>query len=237
MQITLLGGFEVAVEGRRIPPADWRRRHAAALVKVLALAPGRVLHREQVIDSLWPDLSPGAALPRLHKAAHYARRTLRQPRSLVLSGETVALVPDADVDIDAVRFERLAAAAHDARTAGAAADCYRGDLLPHDRYEAWTDEPRERLRLLYLRMLHQARRWNDIVSADPTDEGAQLELVRGLAGAGDTRSALRQLVKLQRELHELGTWPSAKAVLLRDELEGSSGTAPIAVIIQVVSRS
>jgi hypothetical protein len=120
-----------------------------------------VLHREQVIDALWPHLYVGEAAPRLHKAAHYARRGLRQPRALVLSGETVALCPDADVEVDAVRFQQLAESARDAETASAAADAYPGDLLPHDCYEAWADEPRERLRLLHRRMLRLAGRWHE----------------------------------------------------------------------------
>lgn len=144
MQITLLGGFEVVVDGRRVPPADWRRRHATALVKLLALAPGRTLHREQVIDALWPNLYVCEAAPRLHKAAHYARRALGEPRSLVLGGDAVALFPDAEVDVDATRFQRLAESARDARAAGEAADAYPGDLLPQDLFEAWTEEPRER---------------------------------------------------------------------------------------------
>ena len=58
----------------------WSRRHAASLVKLLALADGRRLHREQVIDALWPGLGVEAAAPRLHKAAHYARRALGDER-------------------------------------------------------------------------------------------------------------------------------------------------------------
>ena len=39
VRITLLGGFDVIVGGRRVPAAEWRRRQAAALVKILALCP------------------------------------------------------------------------------------------------------------------------------------------------------------------------------------------------------
>ena len=53
-EIDLLGGFAVRIDGRPIPPTEWRRRQAASLVKLLALAPRRTLHREQVIDALWP---------------------------------------------------------------------------------------------------------------------------------------------------------------------------------------
>jgi hypothetical protein len=44
------------------------------VVKVLALAPGRRLHREQVIDLIWPGDTIAEAVPKLHKAAHFARR-------------------------------------------------------------------------------------------------------------------------------------------------------------------
>jgi DNA-binding SARP family transcriptional activator len=232
MQIRLLGGFEVLIDGRQVPPTDWRRRQAAGLVKLLALATGRMLHREQVIDALWPNLSVSQAAPRLHKAAHYARRALRQPRSLVLSGDTVALFPDAELDIDAMQFQRLAESARDAKTADAAADAYPGDLLPHDRYEAWTEEPRERLRLLHLRMLRRAGRWHDVVSTDPTDEPAHLRLVRGLATAGDTQSALGQLERLERGLRELNVGPSPEVVRLREDLVDSlrRGRAEIVVV-------
>jgi DNA-binding SARP family transcriptional activator len=188
MQIRLLGTFEVVIDGHRVPPADWQRRKAAALVKLLALAPGRLLHREQVIDALWPDLYVDEAAPRLHKAAHYARRRLRQPRALVLNGETVALCPDDEVEVDAVRFQRLAESARDAGAASAAADAYPGDLLPHDCYEDWAEEPRERLRLLYLRMLRLAGRWHDIGTTDPAD-GAVLEALTTLCRNHPTLSA------------------------------------------------
>jgi DNA-binding SARP family transcriptional activator len=56
VSIRLLGGFEVVVDGRPVPARSWRRRAAAALVKLLALQDTRRLHREQVIDALWPDL-------------------------------------------------------------------------------------------------------------------------------------------------------------------------------------
>ena len=53
--------------------------------ELLALTEGRSMHREQVMDALWPELSVDAAGPRLHKAAHYARRALGdQPHAVQL---------------------------------------------------------------------------------------------------------------------------------------------------------
>ena len=54
VEVTMLGRFAVRVDGIEVPGHAWVRRNAAALVKVLALAPHRQLHREQVIDALWP---------------------------------------------------------------------------------------------------------------------------------------------------------------------------------------
>jgi len=245
MQITLLGGFEVVVDGRRVPPADWRRRQAAALVKLLALAPRRTLHREQVIDALWPDLYLDEAAPRLHKAAHYARRAIGQPRSLVLGGDTVTLFPDAEVDIDAVRFERLAESARDSRTAGQAVDAYPGDLLPQDLYETWAEEPRERLRLLYLRTLRQAGRWQEIVNIGSIEESAHLDTIRGPVGASDlTRRDRGQIVIVggsaaglrQPTVRSDGDRPYERVLeavgeLCRNHLKLPAGATPIAVVI------
>ena len=56
VRVWLLGGFRVSVGSRTIGEDRWRRRKAAALVKLLALAPGHRMHRERVMDLLWPRL-------------------------------------------------------------------------------------------------------------------------------------------------------------------------------------
>ncbi|TCC55301.1 SARP family transcriptional regulator [Kribbella pittospori] len=224
VEIELLGGFAVRVDGRAVPAEEWRRRQAAALVKLLALAPRRALHREQVIDALWPGDGIDSAAARLHKAAHYARRTLGDPRAMVLAGDIVSLFPDVEVVVDAEVFERsaqqaLAATDGPGREAATAADLWSGDLLPEDSYEAWLEEPRERLRLLHQKVLRRAGRWEDLASADPADEDASLAVARKLAGGGDRRGALRQLERLERALRgELGVTPSPAVASLRAEL-------------------
>lgn len=49
LHITVLGEFRVQMDDRDIPPAGWKRRKAAAIVKILAFAPGHRLHREQLL--------------------------------------------------------------------------------------------------------------------------------------------------------------------------------------------
>ena len=87
LRIELLGGFRVSVGGRPVPDVTWRRRKAAAVVKLLALAPAHRLHREQRMDALWPELDPAASGPNLRKALHHARRALDAPGARVISSD------------------------------------------------------------------------------------------------------------------------------------------------------
>jgi len=225
VELTLLGSFQVRVDRRTISSGHWPRRHSAALVKLLALTPGRSLHREQVIDALWPDLDVDTAAPRLHKAAHYARKALGHRDAVVLSAETVSLCPHDDVHVDAVRFERSARSAFETggiAAAKAALAVYGGVLLPHDPYEAWTEQRRSSLARQYAELLHQAEDWHQALATDPSDERAHLALATRYAESGDRVAALRQLDELDRVVrHDLGLPPSEQAVTLRRRvLEG-----------------
>ncbi len=226
VEVTLLGTFRVRVGGRVISARSWTRRHSTALVKVLAMSPDRSMHREQVIDALWPDVGVQEAAPRLHKAAHYARKILGHPDAIVLSNEAVHLFPHADVHIDMGAFQQLARAAADdggvAAAKGALA-AYGGELLPQDPYEPWADQHRLHLDRLYLDLLHQARDWHQALAVDPADELAHLALGQWYAERGDRRAALRQLDQLDRAMrHELGLEPSQRARDLRRRVVGAA---------------
>src|SRR4051812_36656642 len=107
VEVRLLGGFEVSIDGRSVGAETIGRRDALRLMKFLALAPSRRAHREQLVESLWPDAAPNVLANRLHKAAHFVRKATGRADSVVLSSGTVALFPDADVEIDAAEFDGL----------------------------------------------------------------------------------------------------------------------------------
>jgi DNA-binding SARP family transcriptional activator/pimeloyl-ACP methyl ester carboxylesterase len=223
VQIRLLGGFDVVVDGQRIDPALWTRRHAASLVKLLALAPGCRLHREQVIDALWRDDDLDAATPKLHKAAHFARRALGNPHAVVLRGEIVALFPDATVHVDAPAFADAvteALRAGDDSSLAQALDAFApSGLLPDDPYESWLDEHRRRLHRLHTDALRRLERWDELLAVEPADERAHLAKMREFVAAGDHTSAIRQYELLESLLREeLGATPSADAEMLRRTL-------------------
>ena len=230
IHVTLLGRFAVTVGGVPVAEASWKRRHAAAVVKVLALAPGRRLHREQVIDLVWPQDTIAEAVPKLHKAAHFARRAIGVPDAVVLRGDQVVLCPGGSVTVDAVRFEELARralAAGDAAAAREALALYGGELLPADRYEEWAETRREQLSQRHLDLLRLDGRWEAVAELDPGDERAHLALMRRHAANGDRHAALRQFERLDRALRqELGLAPGPEASALRDRLLAAHDVFP-----------
>ena len=92
----MLGGFGVTVDGVAVPPEAWPRRHAAALVKLLALTEGRRLHREQVTEALWPglDLEPPPAAAQGGPLRAQGRWATARSSS---RNDMVMLVPDDEV--------------------------------------------------------------------------------------------------------------------------------------------
>lgn len=229
-RIQLLGGFVVVVDDAPVPEDRWSRRQVATFVKLLALAPGRRLHREQVIDALWPGVPVPDAGPRLHKVAHYARRALDDDESVVLRNETVALLPGRDVEVDVDVFReaaRVALANHEGAALTEAVAAYAGPLLPEDPYEAWAETTRAELRTTYLTLLRELGRWEDLLAEEPTDEDAHLALIRGHLDAGDVRAAERQFERLDHALlRELGTRPSPEAEALRARLRSPTPEPP-----------
>ena len=99
----------------------WHLRKAGSLLKLLALAEGHRLHREEVMEMLWSDLTPKAALNNLHQILHVARRTLEPSalarsssaasRYLRLPGEQLTLCPDSPLWVDVEAFQEAAATA------------------------------------------------------------------------------------------------------------------------------
>jgi predicted ATPase/DNA-binding SARP family transcriptional activator len=218
LDIQLLASFAVQVDGTEVPDGAWRLRKARALVKLLALAPGHRLHREQAGALLWPDRADDArALANnLHQAVYAARRALDAAGAdgaaiLALREDVLGL--QGDVRVDAVELEAAIAAARAAGTPAALEEALaeaRGELLPEDRYEDWTTDRREALReLVTAAYLDLAQLVDDEAAAevlqralalDPLHEGATRRLMRSYANAGRRQRALEAFEQLRAGL-------------------------------------
>ncbi|MDQ3238287.1 MAG: tetratricopeptide repeat protein [Actinomycetota bacterium] len=241
----LLGGFTVRVGSRTIEQSEWRLRKAAALVKLLALAPDHRLHREQIMDQLWPRLGKRAAANNLRRTLHAARKTLDPVASsgyLTSEEEWLILCPEGMLWVDVGAFEEAAATARRERepaTYRAALDLYTGELLPGDRYEEWAEGRRQELRRLNLTLLmelagiHEERgaygpaieTLSRVTAEEPASEEAHAGLMRLYALSERQTEALRQYEHLEEALsREFGIGPSASSRALREEI--SSGNFP-----------
>jgi DNA-binding SARP family transcriptional activator len=231
LRIQLLGGFRLSIRDHSVGDEEFRLRKARNLIKLLALAPNHRLHREQVIDWLWPEMDPAKAANNFHQALFTARKVLSAcglpgPEILQLSEEVFSLCPNSSPWIDVEAFGAAAARARMNRHPAvyqAALDLYTGELLPEDLYEEWTSEKREALRrmrlslLLELADLQDASHENDkamhtlqqVIAIDPLYEEAHAKLMRLFALSGRRSAALAQYETCRRLLDkELGLGPS-----------------------------
>lgn len=211
LDVSLLGQFEVRVDGEPVAATAWTHGRARDLVKLLALSPGHRLPRDAVLEALWPQLEVDAAVANLHKAAHHGRRALGEAGGVVLRGGLVMLAPEAQVETDVERFE-----------ATSNPDLYTGELLPDDLYAPWAEEPRRTLRAQYLDALAVSGRWEELADADPAHEIAQRAVMRARFAAGDRPGALHAFDRLSGALEALGLTPSSETLALHARIAGGA---------------
>jgi DNA-binding SARP family transcriptional activator/tetratricopeptide (TPR) repeat protein len=226
VRVRVLGCFAVEVAGAPVPDGAWASRRSRQLVQLLALAPGRRIPVDQAMDALWPDLDPEAARANLHKAASLARRALGSKDAIVIRSGTLQLWPAVPVEVDLAAFEDAGARAladGDVGACARVAATYAGELLPDERYEAWTEQAGERARRLQLDLLRAAGDWTTVVEREPTDERAHRELMRQHMAAGRLHAAIRQFQRARTILRrDVGVPPAAPTLALYREIIGAA---------------
>ena len=243
----MLGGFRVSVGLRMIEGREWRLKKAASLVKLLALAPDHWLHRERVMEVLWPDLGMRAASNNLRQTLHAARRTLDPAagsRYLACHDESLVLCREGSLRVDVEVFEeaaRTARRSQDPAAYRAVLDLYAGELLPADRYEEWTENRREYLQGLYLTLLIElaglyeergeygpaVETLRSAVTEEPNLEKAHASLMRLYALLDQRGEALAQYERLRQGLSgRLSTEPGATTQRLRDKIAAGEFSSP-----------
>ena len=243
LQIRLFGAFAIHVGESVVPEQAWRLRKAKSLLKLLALSPGRRMHRERVAELLWPERTAESAANNFHQALYVARRALHaagaEPAVLALRDDMLELDPGGLGEVDVELFEAAAARARDTRQLSdyrAALELHGGELLPEDRYEEWTARRREALAETHLALLIEyAERLaaagsgeaaieilQQVVVADPLHEGAHRALMRRFAIDGRRQHAFAQYQRLREALwRELAAEPDPQtAGLYRALLRG-----------------
>lgn len=251
--IHLFGPFRVTVDGEPIDEARWERKKSKTLLKVLALQPlrqnARQMHREELIELLWPDMNPDQGLNSFHKALHSARRALEPgltsgaaSRFLQTRDQMLALIQNDEISVDVTQFETLAEDALKTssrdRLEAALALC-QSDLLPEDRYEDWVVLRREQLQnrkeLLLQRLATICEATGDLnaaiqasqqaIALNPVDETAHRGLMRLYAAQGQRHLAVQQFRTFSEILtRELSVSPEPETTRLYEQILAGTPT-------------
>lgn len=162
--IQTLGGFRVWVDGIELNAKQWGRDKTIQLFQFFITSRHRHgLHKEQIIDRLWPNATVDEGMRDIKVALHGINKALepnRKPRVdakyIIRQGLTYQLGTK-DIWIDVETFDQVIALEEAYQHANKeksiqilkyAADLYQGSYLPNRIFEDWTSSERERIQLL-----------------------------------------------------------------------------------------
>lgn len=168
-QIQMLGGFTIRY-GNRETAVNGRSKKLYLLLAFLILERNRPVPLEELAGLLWPVQPPDAGAPNALKALlHRVRTGLDQlgegmGRALLLNREgRCQWNPEASVDLDVERFQRLCRQAEEAAAREErlnlsldALALYQGELLPELNGHPWAAAKAEAPRLSYLQAVLNA---------------------------------------------------------------------------------
>ncbi len=241
LEVETLGRFAVRRDQEFLSGGGWGRRKVVDLFKLLLSAEQHRLHREQVQDILWPDSSFEQAANSFGKTLYLLRRALEPDLAagkgsasqyISLDHDILMLIPDA-LTIDADIFEsstRQLQARLRNRTEqeGASQNAelldafdrvlalYKGDYLPENFYDDWTQKRRDRLHRAYSWLLESASELAiasgagqraceyllALLEQNPADEQTHRQLMLVYARMGRRSDAINQYLALRKALKE-----------------------------------
>lgn len=249
LRIQTLGGFHLWRNGVLIESAAWGREKAVHLFQFFVTTRRYMtaLHKEQIIDRLWPELDPEegdrdfkVALNAIYKVLEPERPPRSESRFIQRQGLVYGLNL-AEIWIDADAFEQWVALGNQATPERSneaitayqqALVLYKGDFLPERRYEDWTSAERERLHLLALGTmttlagllvdqspLESIRLTQHVLTVDPVWEDAyRVQMLAHLA-QGNRPLALRTYQQCVSMLQqELGVDPLPETLKLYEQI-------------------
>jgi DNA-binding SARP family transcriptional activator len=247
LRVRLLGRFEAAIAGR--PVTGWRGKRARQLFAYLLLYRHEELSRHRLMGVFWPDHPEERAENNLSLAVLTLRRVLdadHEGPSLVGHRDGRYAIVAEDIWLDTEAFLDLvrrsaALESRDALTAAGfldeAIEIYRGELLPSDLYEEWTQRARGQLQDAFIDALRRrarlARGSDDIdlsirlnqrlLEQDPSLEDAHRQLILDYLATGQRARAFHQIEVCTRALRRhLGVSPSAETLAIFARVRNST---------------
>ncbi len=224
-----LGRVSVQVGAIRIE-GNGIRRKVLGLLTYLLSRPRFAAAREEVLESLWPDLDPSTALNSLNQTVYFLRRVFESdysedtsPGYVGQDGETLWL----DLELigsrsrDCREMIRSMSVPPDPTAVLELAQAYHGRFALDFLYEDWASNYRDSLHAAYLRIVEASIRFDAdsghfargievaqlAIEADPDAEGLQLALTRLYRLSGSLAAAAEQYQHYARSQRDLGLEP------------------------------
>jgi predicted ATPase/DNA-binding SARP family transcriptional activator len=247
LEIYLIGRFRLGWGAITCGKDELPQRKGRDLLKLLALEPSHRLHREQVMDILWPESPPENAVNSLYNLLYLLRKELKKAgihegEVLKIEEEIVQFESCLAIEVDLTEFHTAADKALLRRDLPACKDALElahGGLLDENRYDDWAFLPRQefqqkvvQVQLCLGELLEEQGDWeaasrpyNRVLVQEPLEEKAYAGIMRAYAQKGQPEAALRQYKILENLLQaELGAIPSAEVTLLARDIQ--SGKYP-----------
>lgn len=136
---------------------------------MLALSPKHALHRDQLVEMLWPGKPPADGANNLYRALHDLRSVVGE--DTVTLRQTIVELHDAVVDVDVFEAETRSP---DSERVARALDLYAADLLPEDYDLEQVTRKREQLRRTFVDASLR------VAAARTLDDGRTLDILRRL---------------------------------------------------------
>jgi len=242
LEVATLGRFELRRNSDPLNGGNWSRRKVVDLFKLLLSAEQHRLHREQIQEILWPT-SPGEqAANSFSKTLYLLRRALEPDLAagkgsasmyVLLDHDTLMFLPES-IRIDADIFESSAKTLQakmrnrSGKEQAGQEDVllldefdqvlalYKGDYLPEDLYEDWSQRKRDRLRRIHSWLLENAAElalanrqsmraveyYQALLEHNSADEQTHRQLMLTYARMGRRSEALNQYLLLRKALRE-----------------------------------
>jgi LuxR family maltose regulon positive regulatory protein len=227
LYIRSFGSLAIHRGGWHGPLVHVRKRRLRLLLAVLVAHTGQALTRDMVLDLLWPDADPAAAINSLNQTVFQLRRLLdptyrdgRSPLYLISNAENVQFNSDL-VHTDLREFRRLADRLVSSPPGSAAAigeilDIVRGEFLSDVRYEDWAwnlaTVVHNEIRgvLMPIAAGNVRTDWQELgvraacalVTLDPLDEAAQIAVAERLSATGRRAAGRQTLAQFARRTRE-----------------------------------
>lgn len=230
LRVQSLGPFSVWLGHQELGSKSWKRQKARQLFLLLLTYRRTQMHREQIAETLWPDLDSRIA-ERDFKVAYTTlcrvlepNRPRNRPSAFILrDGSRYGIRPDADLWFDVAEFDSRIIKGdglihnHPKQAQKHyrfALSLYQGDYLQEFPYEEWANQERMRLLNRYLRTaerlgqsLIQEKEWEQVLAVchnlleqDNCWEPAYQMLIIAYSNLGNRSEAIRSYCRCEKIL-------------------------------------